>query len=148
MISHEYISARGLAVPGSRSRLENAQEIDGASGNLIDDGINRCRSEIESRQRRHDDGAGFGDGRHHTQMPEMQWRLSGKEQERPPLFEMDVGYSGMAFQIAAAIILGVFLGKWLDKVFSTKFPLFTTIFSILGVFAGVFITIRDLLKEK
>ena len=57
-------------------------------------------------------------------------------------------YSGMAFQIAAAIILGVLLGKWLDKVFSTKFPLFTTIFSILGVFAGVFITIRDLLKEK
>ncbi len=57
-------------------------------------------------------------------------------------------YSGMAFQIAAAIILGVLAGQWLDKKFPMKFPLFTTVLTILGVFVGVFFAIRDILKQK
>lgn len=57
-------------------------------------------------------------------------------------------YSGMAFQIAAAIVICLFLGKWMDSEFPMKFPLFTTIFTILGVFLGVFFVMRDLLKKK
>ena len=57
-------------------------------------------------------------------------------------------YSGMAFQIAAAIILGVLAGQWLDKKFPMKFAVFTTILTILGVFVGVFFAIRDVLKQK
>ncbi len=59
-------------------------------------------------------------------------------------------YSGMGFQIAATIILCLLLGKFLDsKVhISANFPVFTTILTILGVFLGVYLVIRDLLKKK
>jgi ATP synthase protein I len=57
-------------------------------------------------------------------------------------------YSGMAFQIAGPIIMGVLVGGWLDKKFPMKFPVFTTSLTILGVFAGVFLVIRDVLKNK
>jgi ATP synthase protein I len=54
----------------------------------------------------------------------------------------------MAFQIAATIIICLFLGKWLDTKFPMKFPVFTTVLTILGVFLGVYFVIRDLLKQK
>jgi F0F1-type ATP synthase assembly protein I len=54
----------------------------------------------------------------------------------------------MAFQIAACIILGLLLGKWLDKKFGFNSHILMATFSILGVFIGVFFTIRDLLKNK
>jgi len=57
-------------------------------------------------------------------------------------------YSGMAFQIAASIIICLFLGKWLDTKFPMKFPLFTTVLTLLGVFLGVYLVVRDLLKQK
>jgi ATP synthase protein I len=57
-------------------------------------------------------------------------------------------YSGMAFQIAATIIVCLFLGKWLDKVLALKFPDFTVSLTILGVFLGVYFVIRELLKKK
>ncbi len=57
-------------------------------------------------------------------------------------------YSGMGFQIAAAIILCLFLGKWLDGKFPMKFPLFTTVLTLLGVFLGVYLVFRDILKRK
>jgi len=57
-------------------------------------------------------------------------------------------YSGMAFQIAATIIVCLFLGKWLDKVLSLKFPAFTVSLTIIGVFLGVYFVIRELLKTK
>lgn len=57
-------------------------------------------------------------------------------------------YSGMAFQIAASIVLCLFLGKWIDSKFPMKFPVFTTALTILGVFLGVYFVISDLLKRK
>jgi ATP synthase protein I len=54
----------------------------------------------------------------------------------------------MAFQIAGSIIICLFLGKWLDSKFTMKFPVFTTVLTILGVFLGVYFVIRDLLKQK
>jgi ATP synthase protein I len=57
-------------------------------------------------------------------------------------------YSGMAFQMAATIIVFLFLGKWIDSKVHLKFPMFTAILSILGVFIGVYFVIRDILKQK
>lgn len=56
-------------------------------------------------------------------------------------------YSGMAFQIAAAIILGVLAGRWLDGKFPMKTPIFTPMLTILGVFVGVFLVIKDVLRK-
>ena len=56
-------------------------------------------------------------------------------------------YSGMAFQIGGAIILGGLLGNWLDKQFEVPRHLFMTLFLILGVFLGLYSVVRDLLKK-
>ncbi len=57
-------------------------------------------------------------------------------------------YSGMAFQIAATIVVCLFIGKWLDNKIPMSFPVFTTVLTIVGVFLGVYFVIRDLLKQK
>lgn len=56
-------------------------------------------------------------------------------------------YSGMAFQIAGAVILGWIIGNWLDKQFEVPKHLFTALFMILGVFLGLYSVVRDLLKR-
>lgn len=45
-------------------------------------------------------------------------------------------YSGLGVQLAAVILIFLFIGIWLDKVFETTF-IFTLIFTMLG-FAGGF----------
>ena len=80
-------------------------------------------------------------------MDKNQLKKEPKESRRQS-FNALARYSGMAFQIAAAIILCLFLGKWLDVKFPMKFPVFTTVLTIFGVFLGVYFVIRDLLKQK
>lgn len=80
-------------------------------------------------------------------MDRNQAKKEPKESNRQSLNSI-ARYSGMAFQIAAAIIICLFLGKWLDTKFPMKFPVFTTVLTIVGVFLGVYFVIRDLLKNK
>jgi hypothetical protein len=53
----------------------------------------------------------------------------------------------MAFQIGGAVILGVLVGKWMDNEFDTSKHIFTAMFSILGVFIGLYAVIKDVLKK-
>lgn len=78
-----------------------------------------------------------------NQLPEKE----RKENNRRSLNAL-ARYSGMAFEIAASIIIFLYIGKWLDNKFLMKYPLFTVVFTIIGVFAGVYFVIRDLLKHK
>lgn len=55
-------------------------------------------------------------------------------------------YSGMAFQMLAIILVGVFGGFKLDEWFNTK-PLLTIILSLLAVALSIYYTTRDLLKK-
>jgi ATP synthase protein I len=80
-------------------------------------------------------------------MDRNQPKKEPKENRRQSLNAL-ARYSGMAFQIAAAIIIGLLAGKWLDGKFPMKFPVFTTSLTILGVFVGVYFAIHDLLKQK
>lgn len=80
-------------------------------------------------------------------MDRNQPKKEPKENSRQSLNAL-ARYSGMAFQIAASIVICLFLGKWLDSKFPMKFPVFTTTLTILGVFLGVYFVIRDLLKQK
>jgi len=58
-------------------------------------------------------------------------------------------YSGMAFQILAAILLGFFGGMKLDEYLGfKKVPVFTLVLGLLGVVAGVYLSIKDFLKKK
>lgn len=58
-------------------------------------------------------------------------------------------YSGLGVQLAAVILIFLFLGIWLDKVFQTTF-IFTLIFTLIGFAAGFYsfyLTITRLSSE-
>jgi len=47
----------------------------------------------------------------------------------------------------AVILVMVFIGVKLDERFSNGSKLFTIIFSLLGVFAGIYLGIKDFIKK-
>lgn len=59
-----------------------------------------------------------------------------------------VKYSSMVFQLAAVIGLGVWGGRSLDKYLDLKFPAFTLTFLFLAIFAGMYWTLKDLIRKK
>jgi ATP synthase protein I len=44
--------------------------------------------------------------------------------------------STMGISMALAIVIGIFIGYYLDKWFNTKYPYFFIIFMLLGIIAG------------
>lgn len=55
-------------------------------------------------------------------------------------------YLGLGLQLAATVIIMVFLGIWLDKKFSSG-PYLTVICSAVGVFAALYNFIKSVLKS-
>lgn len=56
-------------------------------------------------------------------------------------------YTGIAVQMLAIILVGVFAGFKLDGWLNTR-PFLTVIFSLLSVFLSIYTVTRDLLKKK
>lgn len=54
-------------------------------------------------------------------------------------------YSGLAFQMMAIILIGVFGGKKLDEIYERN-SLFTIIFSSLSVILAIYFAIKDFIK--
>ena len=59
-----------------------------------------------------------------------------------------VKYSGIAFQMIAIILIGVFGGMKLDKWLKTDKPVFTALLSVLAVILSIYYSIKDLLRTK
>lgn len=57
-------------------------------------------------------------------------------------------YSGMAFQMAAIITIGVFSGRKLDAWLQLKIPIFTLVLSLASVTGAIYVSIKDFLKPK
>lgn len=55
-------------------------------------------------------------------------------------------YSGMAFQMLAIILLGVFAGWKADQWLNSK-PVFTVILSLISVILAIYFVTRDLLRK-
>lgn len=58
-------------------------------------------------------------------------------------------YSGLGIQLSATILIFLFIGVWLDKVFDTKF-LFTLLLTFIGFgggFYSFYLTIKRLSKN-
>lgn len=53
----------------------------------------------------------------------------------------------MAFQMLSIIVVLTLFGKYLDNLLKNKFPGFTVGFVIFSVFASVYLSIRDFLKD-
>lgn len=55
-------------------------------------------------------------------------------------------YSGMAMQMLAVILIGVFSGFKLDQWLHTR-PALTVVFSVLSVALSIYFVTRDLLRK-
>ncbi|WP_298515465.1 AtpZ/AtpI family protein [uncultured Kordia sp.] len=57
-----------------------------------------------------------------------------------------VKFTGIAFQMAVVIGLGVYLGMWLDEKYPNKHQLFTVVCSLVFVSLSMWQVIRQLKK--
>lgn len=57
-------------------------------------------------------------------------------------------YSGLAFQLLAAIGLAVYAGIYLDKWINTKFPLFLWLLPLTVIAGMIFKAIKDTSKKQ
>jgi F0F1-type ATP synthase assembly protein I len=57
-------------------------------------------------------------------------------------------YSGLAFQMVAIIMIGVFGGIKLDAWLEMGFPVFTLILSLLGTGFAIYYGIKDFIHMK
>jgi F0F1-type ATP synthase assembly protein I len=84
----------------------------------------------------------------------MKLKLSQKQknQKKAPTNQESKGlqdfgkYSGLAFQMIAIIAVMTWGGVKLDKVLGLSTPVFTIILSLLGVFAGIYVAVKDFIK--
>ena len=56
-------------------------------------------------------------------------------------------YSGMAFQMVGYIVVGIFLGKQLDKYFETARPVFTALLSVVFLVVYFVKLVADLSRK-
>lgn len=52
-------------------------------------------------------------------------------------------YSGMAFQMAAILIVGALAGRELDERYQTERPYFTLILVIFAIIGAFYLTLKD-----
>jgi F0F1-type ATP synthase assembly protein I len=71
-----------------------------------------------------------------------------KEQNRKSALNDFGKYSGMAFQMIAIILAGVFGGVKLDQIVKWEFPVFTLVFTILAVFMSMYYAVKDIIRFK
>jgi F0F1-type ATP synthase assembly protein I len=73
-----------------------------------------------------------------------------KNQEAPENknFSAYAKYSGIVIQMGVIIFLTTWGGIKLDKVTGTEKPVFTIILSLLGVFAAIWVAVKDFIVKK
>lgn len=59
-----------------------------------------------------------------------------------------VKYSNLAIQMGLVIGLSAWGGNQLDQYFKLKTPVFTIILSLLGIFASIYLVLKDFIKPK
>ena len=57
-------------------------------------------------------------------------------------------YSGLAFQLAFVIFVGIYLGKYIDTYFGWKVPIATMVLVLLLFGAYMYKLVIDLMKPK
>lgn len=70
-------------------------------------------------------------------------KINLSKKEKP--FNQYLKYSGIAFQMIAVILMGVFIGKFLDKLFQSNI-IFTTILTLFFVGLSLYIALKDFIK--
>ena len=55
-------------------------------------------------------------------------------------------YSGLGFQMIVIILITVWGGIKLDKLFDLETPVFTIVLSLIGVFAAIYSAVKDFIR--
>lgn len=55
-------------------------------------------------------------------------------------------FSSAGIQMAVVIVGAVFLGQYLDTFFTYETPWMTILFSLLGVFGGLYLVIKEVIS--
>lgn len=54
----------------------------------------------------------------------------------------------MAFQLLGAILFGTFAGQWIDKKMGNAKPYATIVGSLVGIFTGLYIALKDFIHSS
>ncbi|MDQ3192146.1 MAG: AtpZ/AtpI family protein [Bacteroidota bacterium] len=73
-------------------------------------------------------------------------RKKSSSQGKPP--SDFIKYSGIAFQMIAIILAGVYAGIWLDDKFQLDYPIFKLVLSLLSVGLAMYVIIRQVTNDK
>lgn len=57
-------------------------------------------------------------------------------------------YSGLGIQMVLIILLFYWAGSKLDERAGSEKPVYTAILSLVGVFAALYITLKDFIRKK
>ena len=67
-----------------------------------------------------------------------------KPKSNPSQVNSYARYSGLAFQMIAIILVGVFGGIKLDELVKWDFPVFTLVLTLLAVILSMYYAVKDL----
>ena len=59
-----------------------------------------------------------------------------------------VRYTGMGFQMIAVILIFYWAGSKLDERSANEKPVYTAILTLLGVFVGLYVSLKDFIIKK
>lgn len=71
-----------------------------------------------------------------------------QKQSKKKLFNQYLKYTTLGFQMLATVILGLLIGRGLDKWLETSTPYFTLIFVLLFIFVALYIPVKELMNKK
>lgn len=68
--------------------------------------------------------------------------------KKKPQVDQYLKYSGMAFQLAIVLGAGTWAGMRIDRYFQTERPYFTALLALVSLFAGLYLSLKDLIFGK
>lgn len=66
----------------------------------------------------------------------------------PSKYNKFAKYSGLAFQLLAYILVGFFIGKWVDGKMANKEPYGILFFSTIFLIMALYSIVKDVLKSE
>ena len=81
------------------------------------------------------------------QKPKQPEKSKNNRKQTPNQLNAYLRYSGLAFQMIAAIGLAVWAGMALDGYLGLRFPVFLITFTLMAVTASLVLTIKSLPKQ-
>jgi F0F1-type ATP synthase assembly protein I len=75
-------------------------------------------------------------------------QIKSPEEKKRSAIRALAEYSGMGFQLLAACLLGVFLGRWLDEKMQLERPLWAVTLTVLFMVASLVSIFRKLMRDS